>query len=154
MGLHKIIKIVVALLAIAGAAMTAYIWTLDEEALQADLKLNGIQEIEVPSMISNIMLISWIILGIILVAVLIFVIKGLFSGNAKKTLISIGAFLAVIAVSFFTASSEFPADALKDGEVLSDYGAKWVGAGINAFFILAVIAIGLMLFSGVKKLVK
>ena len=55
-------------------------------------------------MIENIMLVAWIILGIILVIVLFYVLKGLFSGNAKKTLIGVGAFLLVVAISYFAAS--------------------------------------------------
>jgi len=111
-----------------------------------------VNAMEVPQSISFLMLIAYIVLGLILVLVVIFVLKGLFSGNAKNTLIGIGAFLLVIAISYFTASGvETP---MKDGEVLSANGAKWVGAGINAFYILAVTAIGLMLFSGAKKLVK
>jgi len=38
--------------------------------------------------------------------------------------------------------------------VLSASGARWVGTGIRAFYILAAVAIGLMLFSGVTKIIK
>jgi hypothetical protein len=41
---------------------------------------------------------------------------------------------------------------LKDGEVLSASGSRWVGAGIRTFYILAVVAILSMAFSGVKKI--
>ena len=43
---------------------------------------------------------------------------------------------------------------LKDGEVLSASGSRWVGTGIRTFYILAVGAISLMLFSGVSKILK
>ena len=41
---------------------------------------------------------------------------------------------------------------LKDGEVLSASGSKWVGTGIRTFYILAFLAIGLMLVSGARKI--
>jgi hypothetical protein len=152
MGLHKITKIVMAIFAILGAIVVGIIFGIDEEAMQTEMKLNGVETIDAPA-IDNIMLLSWIILAIIVVIVLIYVVKGLFSGNAKKTLIGVGAFALVIAIAYFTASGvETP---LKDdGEVLSANGAKWVEAGIHAFYMLAVIAVGLMVASGVKKLVK
>jgi hypothetical protein len=43
---------------------------------------------------------------------------------------------------------------LKDGEVLSESGSRWVGTGIRTFYILSIVAIGLMLFSGVSKILK
>jgi len=92
------------------------------------------------------------------VLVIIFVIKGLFSGNAKNVLIGVGVFLLVIAISYFMASDVIPDDIMKAAakqEIeLTPNKMKWVGAGINSFFILAATAIGLMLFSGAKKLVK
>ncbi len=151
MALHKIFKILMIIIAVAGLIMAGYIWTLDSEALQTAVKAGGVDSVDTP-WINAIMGLSWITLGIILVLVLIFVLKGLFSGNAKNTLIGIGAFVLVIAIAYFTASGvETP---MKDGEMLSANGSKWVSAGINAFYILAAVAIGLMVFSGVKKLAK
>lgn len=152
MGLHKILKIVVAVLGIIAMIFAGIITTIDSEPLQEEVKTLGINAVEVPSSISNLMMIAYVVLALILVLVVIFVLKGLFSGNAKNTLIGVGVFLLVVAISYFTASGvETP---MKDGEVLSANGARWVGAGINAFYILAATAIGLMLFSGAKKLVK
>ena len=152
MGLHKILKIVVAILGVVALVLAGIVWTIDSEPLQEEVKALGINAVEVPSSITNLMMVAYIVLGLILVLLVIFVLKGLFSGNAKNTLIGVGAFLLVIAISYFAASGvETP---MKDGEVLSANGARWVGAGINAFYILAATAIGLMMFSGAKKLVK
>jgi hypothetical protein len=85
---------------------------------------------------------------------LIFTLLGLFSDPAKlkKAAISVGLFLVVIVISYVLSDGvETP---LKDGEVLSASGARWVGTGIRAFYILAAVAIGLMLFSGVTKIIK
>jgi hypothetical protein len=39
-----------------------------------------------------------------------------------------------------------------DGGMLSESGSKWVGTGLYTFYILAVVAILLMVFSGFKKI--
>jgi len=68
----------------------------------------------------------------------------------KKALLSAGLFLAVIGISYVMSTGvETP---LKDGEVLSANGSRWVGAGLRAFYILAVVAIGAMLMSGAKRI--
>ena len=85
---------------------------------------------------------------------LIFTLLGLFSDPAKlkKAAISVGVFLLIIIISYIISDGvETP---LKDGEVLSANGAKWVGAGIRTFYILASVAISLMFFSGVIKILK
>lgn len=153
MGLHKIMKVLMAILGVAGLVLSIVIFsTLDDEALKDEVKAVGIQGMEVPSSISWIMMIAYVVLAISVVLVLIFVLKGLASGNAKNTLIGVGTFLLVIAISYLLASGvETP---LKDGEVLSATGSRWVSAGLNAFFILAVVAVGSMLFGGVRKMLK
>jgi hypothetical protein len=70
----------------------------------------------------------------------------------KKTLISLGVFILVIAISY--ALSEGTA-VTKDGvQIVSESGSKWVGTGLRTFYILAAIAIGSMIYSGVQKLIK
>jgi hypothetical protein len=159
MGLHKILKIVVGILGVIALVIAGVVTTLDSEGLQEELKAAGgnVNAIEVPSSIGYLMTIAYIVLALILVLVVIFVIKGLASGNAKNTLIGVGAFLVVVAISYFVAPSDAPAEvmeAAKEGVELTPSKLKWIGAGINAFYILAATAIGLMLFSGAKKLVK
>lgn len=141
MGLHKILKIVVALIGIAALIVAGMVWANDEAIRGGDSQ----------GLVDTMMTLTWIVVVTAIILVLIFVIKGLFTGNTKNTLIAVGAFALVIAISYFTASGvETP---LKDGDVLSANGSKWVSAGITAFFILAAIAIGLMLVSGAKKLI-
>ncbi|WP_299768669.1 hypothetical protein [uncultured Dokdonia sp.] len=158
MGLHKILKIVVGVIGVIAMIFAGIVWTIDSEPLQEEVKALGINAVDVPSSIGNLMTIGYIVLALILVLVIIFVIKGLFSGNAKNVLIGVGIFLLVIAISYFVASDAIPEDimkaAAKQDIELTPNIMKWVGAGINSFFILAATAIGLMLFSGAKKLVK
>jgi len=172
MGLHKILKIVAAILGLVGAILAGFVWFLDGDGLKAELKDVGIRSMDIPGSMNNIINVAFIVLGIVLILVLIFVIKGLFTGNAKNALIGIGAFVLVIIISYVLAPSDGPqvlGDAvvknLKDtdkfqnltpDEVISTTSStiKWVGTSLNAFYILGATAIGLMTFTGVKKLIK
>jgi hypothetical protein len=93
-----------------------------------------------------------IVLVLTIAITLIFTLRGLFSDLAKlkKAGIAIGLFLAVVFLSY--ALSDGVETPLKDGEMLSASGSKWVGTGIRTFYILAVLAIGLMLLSGARKI--
>ena len=63
----------------------------------------------------------------------------------------IGIFILIIAVSFGISDGvETP---LKDGEILSANGSRWVGTGIRVFYILTIVAFVSMIFSSVKKLI-
>ena len=74
------------------------------------------------------------------------------AAKLKKAGISVAAFAAVVLLSFLL--SEGVETPMKDGEVLSAAGSRWVGAGLRTFYILAVVAIGAMLYSGVKRFFK
>ena len=43
---------------------------------------------------------------------------------------------------------------MRDGKVLSATGSRLVGTGIRVFYILAIVAVGLMIFSGGTKFIK
>ncbi len=140
MGLHKILKIVALLLSIVGIVFWAIIVYKGDEVVGATGEgLDGI------------LYAAYVLLAIVLITVIIFVLKGVFEGNVKNTLISVGAFLAVVLISYVL--SDGTPMTIKD-EVLSASGSKWVGAGLYAFYILAVIAIGAMVFGGIKKATK
>ena len=142
MGLHKILKIVAIVLSVIGAAFALMIVAGDEAT--AD------------SMSGNMLFVSYVILALILVLVVIFVIKGLFAGDIKKTLMSVGAFAAIILISYILSSgtdldlSGFNSKGLGITEAIS----KNVGAGLIAFYILGFLAIVSMIFSGFKKISK
>ena len=140
MGLHKILKIVAFALAIIGAIVALIIIAGDEDTA---LSMSG-----------NMLLIAYAVLSIVLLLVLLFVIKGLFAGDIKKTLMTVGVFAAVIIISYFISSgSDLDLQPFNDkGLGITESISKNVGAGLNAFYILAVVAIGSMLFGGVKKM--
>ena len=140
MGLHKILKIIAFALAIVGAVLALTIIAGDEETAQ--------------SMGGNLLYVAYIVLGIVIALVLLFVMKGLFAGNIKKTLMTVGAFLVIIVISYVLSSgSDLNLQPFNDkGLGITEAISKNVGAGLYAFYILAVLAIGSMLFGGVKKL--
>ncbi|WP_370477188.1 hypothetical protein [Tamlana flava] len=140
MGLHKILKIVAFALAIIGAIFALMIMAGDEESAQ--------------SMSGNILYVAYAVLAIVLALVLIFVLKGLFAGNIKKTLITVGAFLAVILISYgISSGTDLNLKPFIDkGADITESTSKTVGAGLIAFYILAFLAIASMLYGGAKKI--
>lgn len=136
MNTHKIIKIVAFALAILGSIFALMIMTGSE------------------SMIDNILYITYAVLGLVIALVVIFVLKGLVTGDIKKTLMSVGAFLAILLISYgLSSGTDLDLQPFNDkGLGITEGVSKNVGAGLYAFYVLAVIAIGSMLFGGVKKI--
>lgn len=74
--------------------------------------------------------------------------------KSKKTLMTVGAFLAIVVISY-AISSGTDLDLqpfIEKGENYTEATSKQVGAGLYAFYFLAILAIGSMLYGGVKKL--
>lgn len=141
MGLHKILKIVAAILGVAGMIFWFMLVAKGDEAVKATGE--GVDPL---------MYIGYIVLAIVVLFVVVFVLKGIFAGNIKKTLLSVGAFLAVVIISYVLASGSIEGLPLVDDAPVTESTSKWVGAGLITFYILAIAAIGSMVFSGVKKL--
>lgn len=136
MALHKIIRIVVLILAIIGIALLVTILTGNLGTISA------------------FMTIAYVVLGIAILFTLLFSFTQLFANKEtlKKTLISFGLFALVIVIAYVVSDGEA---VYKAGElVISEGGSKWVGAGLITFYLLTIIAISSMVFSGVKKLIK
>ena len=74
------------------------------------------------------------------------------SKKLKKSLIFIGCFVIVTIIAY--AASDGVETPMKDGEVLSANGSRWVGTGLRMFYILATLAILSMILSGAKKILK
>ncbi|HIB47090.1 MAG TPA: hypothetical protein EYN07_08870 [Flavobacteriaceae bacterium] len=133
MALHKIFKIIGIVLGLLGVVFMALLLSGNASAMDW-LIYTG-----------------YIVLAVTVVMVLLFVLKGVFEGDIKKTLISIGVFAAIIIVSYVLADST-PMQLPDDGGMTSESGSKWVGTGLYTFYILAIVAVGLMVFSGFKKI--
>ena len=103
--------------------------------------------------ISPLILLSYIILFACIAIVLIFVFKNLFAKQEtlKKTLISVGLFLGVVLISFIVADGS---DMVVGGVTYSGTTSKLVSTGLNTFYILALVAIVTMGWTGVTKIKK
>jgi Na+/proline symporter len=142
--MNKITNIFKILVGVVGAILFLRVFYTGDDVIEADASLQD-------SVLAPLMYVSYIILVLGVVFTLLFSIKSLFTGNVVKTLISLGVFVVVLIISYAMANGvETP---MRDGEILSESGSRWVGTGLNAFYILAVLAVGAMLVSSVKKLI-
>ena len=148
MKIQNIIKIISAIISVLAAFFLLRIIGTGDDDIKMAATMGDF------SAVSPLVELARIVIFITIATTLIFSLLGLFSDRAKlkNAAISIGLFLCVIGISYVL--SEGVETPLKDGEVLSASGSKWVGTGIRTFYILAVIAISLMIFSGVTKIIK
>lgn len=138
--LYKIFKYLAIAVGVIGLYFTVRIWIAGDEIMtSADMQ---------SSLVSPFMYIAYIILILTVILVLIFVIKGLFSGGVKNTLIGIGAFVAIVLVSYLITSGE-PVE--MNGITYSASTVHWISAGLWMFYILGILAIAAMVLGGVKK---
>lgn len=104
-------------------------------------------------MITPMIYVAFAVLAVAIVLVLLYTVKNLAAkkGELKKTFISVGAFLGVILVAFLLADST---PVTVGGEEFSSTTSKVVSTGLNTFYIVAVVAIGLMFFTGYNRIKK
>ena len=148
MDIQKIIKYVALALGVIGLILQVLILRKGDDAIEmAGLAGNF-------SSVSPMINLAIIILIITVLITLVSSFAALASNpdKLKKAGISIAAFTAIVLLSFLL--SEGVETPMKDGEVLSASSSRWVGAGLRTFYILAVVAIGAMLYSGVKRFFK
>ena len=138
MDLHKILKYVALALGVIGTLLALLIMSGSD------------------GMIDNMLYVTYLVLAIVIALILIYVIKGLFAGNIKKTLTTVGLFLAVILISYLISSgTDLNLDKLNEkGLGVTETVSKNVGAGLYAFYFLMVIAMASIFLSGAKKLFK
>ena len=148
MKLQNIVNIVSALLGIIGVIFLLRIMGTGDEQIEIDASQGNY------SLVTPIVELARIVLFLTIFVTLIFSLRGLFSNKEKlkKASISIGFFLLIIFISYMISTGvETP---MKDGKILSENGSRWVEAGILVFYILFIIAIGLMFLSGLRKMLK
>lgn len=141
MNLHKVTKIAAIVISILSlVALGGLMATSDSED---------------NSWISPLIYLSYVILLACVVVVLIYVFKNLFSNkeNLKKTLIYIGVFFGVVLISFILADGTEIKSA-KNEIIASESTSKWVSTGLNTFYLLAIVAIGTMFWTGFNKIKK
>jgi len=145
MTIHKILKYLALVLGVIGLILLARIIMAGDTAIE-----NSVSEQQ--SLLEPMMWLSYLVLIVVIVLVLFFVIKGLFRGNIKNTLIAVGSFLLVIVIAYVITGGE--AITLRDGTTVSANASHWISTGLVVFYILAAIAVGAMVLSGVRKLIK
>ena len=146
--MHKIVKIILVVVGLVGAAL----WFMlpESEMPAAEAVDNGA--------LNAMFAITWLLLGIAVVFSLVFALKNLFSNpaNLKKTLFVVVGFLLVVGIGFVMASgTDVSIEKMAERGIVTDESEiKQIGAGINVFFILTLVAIGSMLWGGVRKMIK
>jgi NADH:ubiquinone oxidoreductase subunit 6 (subunit J) len=141
MNLHKVTKIAAIVISILSlVALGGLMATSDSED---------------NSWISPLIYLSYVILLACVVVVLIYVFKNLLSNkeNLKKTLIYIGVFFGVVLVSFILADGTEIKSASNE-IIASESTSKWVSTGLNTFYLLAIVAIVTMFWTGFNKIKK
>jgi len=148
MNLHKILKIVAAIISLLGIVSLVRIISEGDDAIDA-AALAGDTAIVEPMAWA-----AYIMLGLVLAFVIFFVLKNLFTntGGLKNTLIGVGAFLGVLIIAYLVSGGDTEQYKLQDG-VATDGQSTMVGAGLVAFYMLLFIAAASMIFAGVKKII-
>ncbi len=148
MNLEKLTRIGCIALGVLGIIFLAIVFASGDDSIKMAAASGNY------GVISPIIILSQITLLIAVTVTLIFSLRGIAKDKSKmkNALKSAGLFLIVVVIAFFLSSGvETP---MRDGEVLSAMGSKLVGTGIRVFFILSIIAVGLMVFPGTKKIFK
>ncbi len=145
MTIHKILKYLALVIGVIGLILLGRIIMAGDDAIEASASTQA-------SVVTPMLWLSYLVLLVVIALVAFFVIKGLFRGNIKNTLIAVGAFVLVVVIAYLV--TDGTQMELKDGGTLSASASHWVGAGLVTFYILAAIAVGAMVLSGVRKLIK
>jgi hypothetical protein len=96
--------------------------------------------------------VSYLAMAIAFFSVIYFVFKNLLTNKdqLKRALISLGLFAAIILIAFIMADSTEVK--LKDGEVISSMSSKLISTSLNTFYILAVVSVGVLGWTGFSKI--
>lgn len=150
MNLHKILRIIAAVLSLIGAVLLAMIISTGDDVIDAAYLSGGDT-----GSVDNMIYVSYVIFGLVLAFVLIFVFKNLFSNSRslKSTLLGAGAFVAVLVISYLFSGGD-TTKYFDQGIQVTEGTSQLVGTGIASFYIFGALAIFSILFSGIKKLIK
>ena len=147
MNLQTIIKIISAVFGLLGAIFLFRILGIGDEEIKMAASTGDF------GAVSPLVSLAIAVLVITVVVTILFSLLNLASSKEKlkKSLIFIGCFLIVTGIAYGLSDGiETP---MKDGEILSAGGSRWVGTGLRMFYILSVLAILSMVFSGVRKII-
>ena len=146
--LHKILKIVAAILSVLGIVFLGRIIAEGDDEIKAAALAGD------TAIVDPIAIVAYITLGLVLLFVVVFVVKNLFTNTSglKNTLIGVGAFAAVLVISYAVSGGDPVQYKMQEG-FATEGQSQMVGAGLTAFYILIIVAALAMIFSGVKKVI-
>ena len=147
MNFQNIIKIISGVLGVLGVIFLLRIMGTGDDQIKMDASMGDF------SLVTPLIMLAIFTLSIAVIVTITFSMRGLASdvNKVKKSALISGILIIVIAISYGISDGiETP---LKDGEMLSASGSRWVGTGIRVFYILTVVAFVSMIFSSVKKLI-
>ena len=148
MNIQKITNILVAVLSVSAIIVLAVIISQGDEYIEMSAMEGNY------GFVSIMINLAIFVFVITVLMTLVFSVKNLFSETAKlkKAGMSIGSFLLVFIVAYFLSSGqETP---MQDGEMLSAFGSRLVESGIRTFYLLTIIAGGIMIYFSVSKIFK
>ena len=148
MNLEKLTRIGCIALGVLGLIFLAIVFASGDDSIKMAAASGNY------GVITPIILLSQITLFIAVIVTLVFSLRASAKDKSKmkNALKSAGLFLIVVVIAFVLSSGvETP---MRDGKVLSAMGSRLVGTGIRVFFILSIVAVGLMVFPGTKKIFK
>ena len=148
MNLQKITNISVVLLAVLALIVLGVIIGQGDEYIEMSAMQGNFGAVSV--MIN----LALFVLLVTVLMTLVFSMKNLFSEKSKlkKAGMSIGSFLFVFILAFVLSSGvETP---MQDGKMLSALQSRFVEAGIRTFYLLTLIAGGIMVYFSVTKYFK
>lgn len=148
MALHKVFKIVAAILSVLGIIFLGRIIAAGDDEIKAAALAGD------TSIVDPMAYVAYIILALVLFFVVVFVFKNLMTNPAglKNTLIGVGAFAAVLIVSYAISGGDTMQYKMQEGYA-TESQSHMVGAGLTAFYILIILAAASMIFSSVKKVI-
>ena len=145
--MHKIVKIALIVIGLIGAILWFQLPSMD---VPPEVAVNN-------GAMSFMFIISYLLLGIAIVATLLYGFKNLFTskGGLKKALFFVGGFLAVLLISYVMSKGTDVnlAEMERSGVPTTENEVKMIGTGLNMFFILTVLAVGAMMLGGIKKVI-
>ena len=148
MNLQKITNISVVILAVLALIVLGVIIGQGDEYIEMSAMQGNFGAVSV--MIN----LALFVLLVTVLMTLVFSMKNLFSEKSKlkKAGVSIGSFLFVFILAFVLSSGvETP---MQDGKMLSALQSRFVEAGIRTFYLLTLIAGGIMIYFSVSKYFK
>jgi len=148
MNFQKIINLSVVVLAVSALVVLGVIIGQGDEYIEMSAMQGNFGAVAV------MIYLALLVLLVTIAMTLVFSLKNLVSEKSKmkKAGISIGSFLLVFMVAFLLSSGvETP---MQDGQTLSVMQSRLVESGIRTFYLLTLIAGGIMLYFSVSKYFK